>query len=310
MRNISFIALAAFMAAAPAFAATHTDRRVGNAKALKTTKQKSAEPRSGRTRNQARAAETAAEETAQETLYAEPAPAAEEEEAESSAEPEYEEEIIDPRDPLAAAIKEASACRDGIAGDLNTIYALTAGSTAAGGLGTLAAGGALGTGIAKGAVDKRIKDNKKILDEANALKTERDALRKIIEDIQTNFERLEADKITILPDVKNAVIDAINRSFPDGRGGGQTSSAEWRIRFDGDVLVAEIRRIFAAAAQDGGGGGLAAVGPRSVRPDDGRAGKAYKSHQGLGGIRKADYGTFPERNAKADRRSTAHFCVD
>ena len=73
------------------------------------------------------------------------------------------EEIAKAKSDLATKIDEVKVECSGIKSNLDTIFGLSVATTVSSGLGTLAAGGALGVGIAKSVTDKKIEKNNELL---------------------------------------------------------------------------------------------------------------------------------------------------
>ena len=73
------------------------------------------------------------------------------------------EELVRAKATLSQKIDEVRSECSGIKSNLDTIFGLSVATTVSSGLGTLAAGGALGVGIAKSVTDKKIEKNNELL---------------------------------------------------------------------------------------------------------------------------------------------------
>ena len=77
------------------------------------------------------------------------------------------EELVRAKATLSQKIDEVRSECSGIKSNLDTIFGLSVATTVSSGLGTLAAGGALGVGIAKSVTDKKIEKNNELLEAFN-----------------------------------------------------------------------------------------------------------------------------------------------
>lgn len=109
------------------------------------------------------------------------------------------EEIAKAKSDLATKIDEVKVECSGIKSNLDTIFGLSVATTVSSGLGTLAAGGALGVGIAKSVTDKKIEKNKLFLETKSSrldtsspenLKASATAL---LSELDSDAEKLEAE---------------------------------------------------------------------------------------------------------------------
>ena len=109
------------------------------------------------------------------------------------------EELVRAKATLSQKIDEVRSECSGIKSNLDTIFGLSVATTVSSGLGTLAAGGALGVGIAKSVTDKKIEKNKLFLETKSSrldtsspenLKASATAL---LSELDSDAEKLEAE---------------------------------------------------------------------------------------------------------------------